>query len=72
MPSVAACKASSVVMIASGDIVHALVAFAIAWRAQAVARGVCQVGKTIRWMQLLIGTFVVRSMFRMLKCWTVY
>jgi hypothetical protein len=59
MPTTASCKVASGFVIASGDILNAVVAFAIAWRAQAVARGVIQAEKTIRWMQFFIALLVV-------------
>ena len=59
MPSTTACMVSSVFLIASGDLLNAVIAFAIAWRAQAVARGVIQIGRSIRWMQFLVAMLVV-------------
>ena len=59
MPSVASCKVGSAFNLAAGDLLNAVVAFAIAWRAQAVARGVMQTRRSIRLMQLLVGMLVV-------------
>lgn len=59
MPSVASCKVSSGFLIASGDVLNAGIAFAIAWRAQAVARGVIQSRNKIRLMQFFIALLVV-------------
>lgn len=61
MPSDAACQAASGFLLASGALLASLTSFGIAWRAQAVGRGVVQSAQALRWMQALIGSLVVRE-----------
>lgn len=63
MPTDAACKAASGFLFASWCALVVVCSFAIAWRAQAVARGVLQDKATVVAMQMMIGVLVLIQVF---------
>ncbi|PWN34399.1 uncharacterized protein FA14DRAFT_191455 [Meira miltonrushii] len=63
MPTDAACKAASGFLFASWCALVVVCSFAIAWRAQAVARGVLQDKATVIAMQMMIGVLVLMQVF---------
>ncbi|MCO5599874.1 hypothetical protein L7F22_053981 [Adiantum nelumboides] len=63
MTTDAACKAASGFLFASWCALVVVCSFAIAWRAQAVARGVLQDKVTVIAMQMMIGVLVLMQVF---------
>lgn len=63
MPTDAACQTASGFLIASWCALVIVSSFAIAWRAQAVARGIIQGLGTVRLMRLMIATLVLMQVF---------
>lgn len=63
MPTDAACKAASGFLFASWCALVVVCSFAIAWRAQAVARGVLQDKITVIAMQMMIAVLVLMQVF---------